>query len=125
MNRSLFDLTEAPSPREILSVTELNLRIRDSLQRQFSTVWVSGEITDLARPRSGHVYLTLKDDEGQLRGVMWRGVANQLRFDVSDGMEVLCEGHIDVYPPRGTYQLIIRQIEPRDRAAAAGVNQTA
>jgi exodeoxyribonuclease VII large subunit len=99
--------------RSALSVSQLNALIRDTLQAAFPRVWVRGEITDLSRPQSGHVYLSLKDDQSQLRAVMWRNTASRLRFDLQDGMEVLCEGMVDVYPPRGTYQLIIQQIEPR------------
>ncbi len=113
MNRTLFDLSDPPPEPEIWSVAELNERLRDLLQREFSSVWVSGEITDLARPSSGHIYLTLKDDQGSLRAVMWRSTAGRLKFDLKDGMQVVCEGQIDVYPPRGTYQLIIRQLEPQ------------
>ena len=120
--------------REVVSVSQLNTQIRDSLQRSFPSVWVGGEISDLARPQSGHVYLSLKDEQGQLRAVMWRTTASRIGFDLNDGMDVICEGHVDVYPPRGTYQLIIRQIEPvgvgalqlalrqlRDRLAAEGL----
>lgn len=113
MNRTLFDLSDPPPPPEIWSVAELNERLRDLLQREFASVWVRGEITDLARPSSGHIYLTLKDEQGSMRGVMWRSTASRLRFDLKDGLQVVCEGQIDVYPPRGTYQLIIRQLEPQ------------
>ena len=83
------------------------------LETAFPSVWVVGEISDLARPRSGHVYLTLKDEQSQIRAVIWRGVASRLTFDLEDGQQVLCRGDIDVYLPRGSYQLVIRQIEPR------------
>ena len=76
-------------------------------------VWVSGEISNLSRPRSGHFYLTLKDDGAQLPAVIWRNTAVRLRFDVHDGLEVVCRGQIGVYPPHGKYQLIIQQIEPK------------
>lgn len=95
-----------------LSVSELTLQIKAALETDFSTVWVSGELSNVSRPHSGHVYLTLKDQDAQIRGVMWRSVASQLAFELRDGMEVVCKGGIDVYPPRGAYQLIIRRIEP-------------
>ena len=66
----------------------------------------------MSRPHSGHVYLTLKDEGAQIRGVVWRSVASQLAFDLRDGLEVVCRGAIDVYPPRGAYQLVLRRIEP-------------
>lgn len=100
------------TPKQPLSVTQLTLQIKESLQASFPSVWVAGELSNVARPQSGHVYLTLKDEGAQLRGVIWRSVASRLRFDLRDGLEVACRGDIDVYPPRGAYQLIIRHIEP-------------
>jgi len=83
------------------------------IEQSFPAVWVAGEISDLARPRSGHLYFTLKDDRAQIRGVIWRSVAARLRFDLKDGQEVLCHGDVEVYAARGTYQLIVRKIQPR------------
>lgn len=98
--------------RHVLSVSELSQQLRATLQSQFRSVWVKGEIGDLARPRSGHIYLTLKDESAQLRAVIWRNTAASLPFEIKDGMEVISEGAIDLYPPRGSYQIILRQIEP-------------
>jgi exodeoxyribonuclease VII large subunit len=100
---------EAPRP---LSVSQLTAHIKESLEADFSSVCVSGEWSDVARPQSGHIYLTLKDKNAQIRGVIWRNVAAALKFDLRDGQEVVCFGGIDVYPPRGVYQLIIRRIAP-------------
>jgi len=97
----------------IHSVSELTGRLRGLVQEAFTGVWVAGEISDLSRPQSGHIYLTLKDDEAQMRAVIWRSTAQRLRFDLADGLEILACGDIDVYPPRGSYQLMIRQLEPR------------
>ena len=107
------DLFSSAGPTRPLTVSQLTAEIKDRLESDFSDVWVVGEIGDLARPRSGHCYLTLKDDAAQLRAVLWRGVASRLRFDLHDGLEVLCRGHLDVYAPRGSYQLIVDQIEPK------------
>lgn len=101
--------TETDQP---LSVSQLTLRIKQTLEAELSSVWVSGELSDVARPQSGHIYLTLKDEAAQIRGVIWRSVASRLGFDLQDGQQVVCRGDLDVYPPRGVYQLIIRQIEP-------------
>ncbi len=109
--RDLF--SDDPAENRVLSVWELTVRIKDLLETSFPTVWVAGEISNLARPRSGHCYLTLKDDRAQLRAAIWRNTAGRLRFDLCDGLKVICRGHIDVYAPRGSYQLIIEQIEPR------------
>ncbi len=96
-----------------LSVTQLNNQVKQTLEGQFRNIWVAGEITDIARPHSGHVYLTLKDQKSQVRGVIWRSAAERLRFDLQDGQSVLCQGDVDVYGARGTYQLVIRRVELR------------
>ena len=83
------------------------------LETSFPAVWVAGEVSNFARPSSGHCYLTLKDDKAQLRAAIWRNTAARLRFDLHDGLEVICRGHIDVYAPRGSYQLIIEEIQPK------------
>ncbi len=107
----------ADEPDDVLSVARLTELIKETLASRFPAVWVAGEVSDLARPHSGHLYLTLKDHDAQIRAVIWRGVAGRLRFELEDGMQVICCGDVDVYPPRGTYQLVIRQIEPRGLGA--------
>ena len=122
-SRSLFDsdFTEnvdaQDDEQQVLSVTEVNQLVKQLVNEAFPTLWVSGEISDLARPRSGHLYFNLKDSDGQLRGVIWRGVAEKLAFDPEDGQEVLCRGKLDVYPPQGSYQLIVRQMQPLGEGA--------
>lgn len=105
-------MDEAAETTQPLSVSQLTLRIKQSLEAEYTSVWVNGELSDVSRPQSGHVYLTLKDETAQIRGVIWRSVASRLGFDLQDGQQVICCGDIDVYPPRGVYQLIIRRIEP-------------
>ena len=99
--------------QRFLSVGELTLRVKNLLESEFAEVWVAGEIADLARPRSGHCYLTLKDEQAQLPAVIWRSTAARLRFDLYDGLEVLCHGSLTVYPPHGRYQLVIQEIHPK------------
>lgn len=94
-----------------LTVGQLTERIKGTLEQLFPTVWVVGEITDLARPRSGHVYLTLKDASATIRAVIWRSTAARLTFPLADGQQVICRGALDVYPPRGAYQLILRSVQ--------------
>lgn len=101
------------TPDHIYSVSEVTFLLKDLVENTFPSVWVAGEISDFARPRSGHCYLTLKDESCQIRAVIWKGTASRLRFDVEDGLEVICRGHIDVYAPRGSYQLIIEEMQPR------------
>jgi len=95
------------------SVSQLTQLIKQSLEAEFTSVWVVGELSDVARPQSGHIYLTLKDEGAQIRGVIWRSVAARLEFDLQDGQQVVCGGDVDVYPPRGVYQLIVTLPEQR------------
>ena len=99
-------------PSEPLSVFELTRQIKDALSIEFAGVAVRGEISGATRPSSGHLYLTLKDDRAQLSVVMWRTKASRLRFEPAIGTEVVAIGGIDVYPPRGSYQLICDQLLP-------------
>lgn len=102
---------------QVLTVSQLTSRIKDTLEEAFPSIWVVGEISNLSRPQSGHLYLTLKDETAQIRAVLWKTAASHLRFNLEDGQQVVCRGEIEVYPPRGSYQLVIRQIEPQGLGA--------
>lgn len=102
-----------PLPAKPLTVSELTRRIRETLEDTFGSVWIEGELTNIRRPTSGHVYLSLKDDRAQISAVMWRGMATRLPFALEDGMAVVAQGEITVYEPRGQYQIVLRQIMPR------------
>ena len=95
------------------TVSSLTDRIKDSLEADFAEVAVEGELSNLARPKSGHVYFTLKDNTASLRGVMWKSDAQRLAFDLADGLAVRILGRLTVYPPRGEYQVVARYIEPQ------------
>jgi exodeoxyribonuclease VII large subunit len=97
----------------VLSVAQLTAQLKDVVESSFSSVWVAGEISNFSRPQSGHCYFTLKDDAAQLRTVIWRTAASRLKFDLHDGLEVVCRGSLDVYAPRGSYQMVVSEIEPR------------
>ena len=105
----LFVERPQSAPR-VLTVSQLSQLIEGTLEEAFQGVWVSGEISEVSRPQSGHVYFTLRDEGAQIRGVAWRTTAARLRFRLEDGQQVVCHGDLDVYPPRGTYQLVARQI---------------
>jgi len=107
------DLFSRQDAERVLTVSELTAEIKDLLESSFPEVWVSGEISNFSRPRSGHCYLTLKDELAQLPAVIWRTTASRVRFELHDGLEVVCRGQIGVYPPHGKYQLIIQEIQPR------------
>jgi exodeoxyribonuclease VII large subunit len=103
----------ADRSEQVLSVSQLTAQFKTVVEQQFPSVWVAGEISNFSRPQSGHCYFTLKDDKAQLRGVIWRGTASRLKFDLHDGLEVVCRGRLDVYPPRGSYQLVVDQLQPK------------
>ena len=108
---------ESDQERCEFTVTQLTSMIKNVLADTFPSVWVLGEITDLSRPRSGHIYFSLKDEQAKLQAVIWRNVASHLPFEPEDGQQVICRGSIDLYPPHGKYQLNVRQIEPRGEGA--------
>lgn len=103
----------AKNRNKILTISELTRKIRGSLEQEFFNLWVVGEVSNLKKPTSGHMYLTLKDTNAQLQAVMFKSVANQVKFELKDGMEVLTFGSVTVYESRGQYQLIIESIEPK------------
>jgi len=107
----------APDGSAVLTVGQLTNEIRGVLDATFGSVWVQGEISQPRTPASGHVYLTLKDDEAVLPAVIWRSTAARLRFQPEDGQEVLVQGSLDVYPPHGRYQMVIRRLEPLGEGA--------
>lgn len=96
-----------------LSVSQLSWVIKQALEQAVPRVWIEAELSDLSRPSSGHLYFTLKDDQSQIRGVMWRSAAERLPFKLKDGMSVLCQGAVEVYAPRGSYQLIVQRMQPQ------------
>lgn len=105
----------------MLSVSQLNdyLKMLMDGDRVLSSVWVRGEISNFTVPRSGHLYLTLKDEEGQIRSVMFRTYASRLVFRPEDGMKVIAHGRVSVYSPSGQYQLYIDDMQPDGAGALA------
>jgi exodeoxyribonuclease VII large subunit len=110
-------LPDRPSSPPVLTVSALTLLIKEVVEGSFPLVWVSGEISNFSRPQSGHCYLTLKDDQAQIRGVIWRNTAATIRCDLHDGLEVICRGHLDLYAARGSYQLVVDEIQPKGLGA--------
>ena len=107
--------------RQIYTVTRLNAEVRALLEQSFATLWVEGELSNLARPRSGHIYFSLKDDGGQVRCAMFRQHNRRLGFEPTDGMQVLLQARVSLYAERGDYQLIVQGMEE----AGAGALQRA
>ncbi len=97
--------------RDIFTVSRLNIEVKAALEGSFPLLWVTGEISNLATPRSGHLYFTLKESGAQVRCAMFRSRRNLSRFQAKDGMQVIVRARVTLYEPRGDYQLIIDHME--------------
>ncbi|HUL00665.1 MAG TPA: exodeoxyribonuclease VII large subunit [Nitrospirota bacterium] len=97
----------------ILTVTQFTHEIKNLLEGSFPEVWIEGEISNLSVPLSGHAYFTLKDEQSQIRVVLFRSTQRFIKFTLQHGMQVICRGRVGVYEPRGEYQLILDYIEPK------------
>ena len=103
--------------RQVLSVTELTVAIRDHLESEFFSVWVEGELSNCKVWNTGHLYFTLKDDRSQLKGFMFRTQLRYLKFKPVDGLHVIARGRVSVYEPKGEYQITCEHLEPRGLGA--------
>ena len=97
---------------EIISVGELNKSAKYILENAFNNVSVIGEISNLSRPASGHMYFTLKDEDGAIRCAMFKNQNIKLNFSPKNGDQCVLKGQVSIYAPRGDYQLIVKSIEP-------------
>jgi exodeoxyribonuclease VII large subunit len=104
--------------RKVLSVFEATRVVKSLIERQLGGMWIAGEVSNLRRPTSGHVYFTLKDERSQLKAVLWRSAAKRAGFTLEDGLEVIIFGHMTVFGARGQYQIDVDAIEPRGIGAA-------
>lgn len=107
-------LLDISMPRTIFSVTEITNKLSRIIEQQpqLQNVWVRGQISNLSRPASGHIYFTLKDGKSNIKGVLWRSSASRLKFLPRDGDEVLVQGGISIYAASSNYQIIVNDIEP-------------
>jgi len=97
--------------RRVYSVSRLNAEVRQLLDNGMPALWIQGEISNLARPASGHLYLSLKDDRAQVRCAMWRQRSRGLGFQPRNGQQIMARARVSLYEPRGDYQLIIEHME--------------
>ena len=97
--------------RKIYRVSEITRLIRVALENEFGTVWIEGEVSNLRRPSSGHLYFTLKDESAQIQAVLFRGNQMGLRVEIKDGLKLRVHGEISVYEAGGQYQVIVRKVE--------------
>ena len=110
-------MSQRSKKSQYLTVSQLTDGIKNALNSEFPDVWVKAEISGITKAASGHFYLTLKDEYSQISAIIWRSNAEKLRFVPENGQEVLCRAFLDVYPQRGTYQLIVQQLQPVGQGA--------
>ena len=105
----------------VLSVSQLNEYLRMMMDGDpfLSGLFIRGEISNYKRYASGHAYFTLKDEDGQIRAVMFQSYANKLLFAPADGMRVIAHGHVSVYSQSGQYQLYVDELQPDGAGALA------
>lgn len=105
------------TPRHVLTPSSLNRLVRDLLGDALPQVWIEGELSNVAKPASGHLYFTLKDSGAQVRCAMFKMKASVLRFRPIDGMQVLLRAKVGLYEPRGEFQLVAEYMEPAGEGA--------
>lgn len=118
--RSPDDHRDTPGgspPRRILTPSSLNRLVRDLLEDALPSIWIEGELSNVARPASGHLYFTLKDAGAQVRCAMFRPKSGWLKFRPVDGMHVLVRAKVGLYEPRGEFQLVAEHMEPAGEGA--------
>jgi len=116
MNQAPAD-SGAPPERDVYTVSRLNLTAKGLLEAQLPLVWVEGEISNLARPASGHLYFSLKDSQSQVRCALFRGQRRTVACEPRDGMQVLVRARVTLYPERGDFQLVIHHLEEAGEGA--------
>ncbi|PXF63145.1 exodeoxyribonuclease VII large subunit [Kangiella spongicola] len=117
MIKPILEPQKPTQQRKVYSVTELALNVRRQLEQEIGQIWITGEISNLATPRSGHWYFTLKDSDAQLRCAMFKNRNRGVRFTPEDGQQVLMRAKLSLYEPRGDLQLIGEYMEPAGEGA--------
>lgn len=107
-----MSLAAALEQTNVYTVSQLNAAIKDLLETHYRYIWLKGEISNFRVPASGHFYFTLRDRKSQIKAVLFRGQQRNLKFRPEDGLQVICQGRISVYEPRGDYQILIDRMEP-------------
>jgi exodeoxyribonuclease VII large subunit len=105
------------APGTILTVSQVTELVKVALETAVPEIWVEGEVSNFHRHTSGHLYFTLKDARSQLRAVMFSFAARRNAFDLKDGLKVVCRGRLNVYEPRGEYQIVVELVEPKGKGA--------
>jgi len=117
MSKATSDLfasqTNHKKDKHVYTVSQITQDIKLILENTFGEVWVEGEVSNFKAYPSGHFYFTLKDEGAVLAAAMFKNVNKDVKFKIEDGLKAICSGRIEVYAPRGQYQLIVEKIEPK------------
>jgi exodeoxyribonuclease VII large subunit len=105
--------TASPGERRTVTVSELTLAIRNTLESRFIDVWVEGELSNCKLWNSGHLFFSLKDDRAQIKAIMYRSDVRYLKFKAEDGLHVVARGRVSVYEPKGECQFTCEYLEPK------------
>ena len=108
---------KTPAANDIYTISRLNREVRTVLEDIFPGIWVQGEISNLAKPASGHLYFSLKDSSAQVRCAMFKNRQSGLRFEPENGMQVMARANVGLYEGRGEFQLVIQSLEPAGSGA--------
>lgn len=103
--------------KRIFTVTEFTNLLKGILEDNLTDVWIDGEVSNLRDPASGHLYFTLKDENSQIRAVLFKYQKRRAKFELKDGMRIIAHGRITVYSPRGEYQIVADHLEPKGLGA--------
>jgi exodeoxyribonuclease VII large subunit len=106
-----------PPGTQILSVADIVGTAKEVIEAGFPSVWVAGEVSNLTRAASGHLYFTLKDASAQLKAVVWRSSALRLRFQPTAGLAVIARGSLTIYPATGSFQIVCTELHPQGEGA--------
>src|SRR3990167_5115160 len=110
-------MSDSIPSQKIYKVGEITRLIRTLLENEFRNVWIEGEISNFKHHSSGHIYFTLKDEAAQINCVFFARENQALKFELKDGLQIICIGRISVYEARGTYQIYVQRAEPKGLGA--------
>ncbi|OLB23981.1 MAG: exodeoxyribonuclease VII large subunit [Acidobacteriales bacterium 13_2_20CM_55_8] len=117
MSSTQLGFSFRPADRRIWTVRDLVVAVRTHIEREYSDIWVEGEISNFRAHDSGHLYFTLKDQNAQIKAVMFRSQARLLRFRPENGMQVVSRGRVTIYEDRGELQISAEYLEPKGAGA--------
>lgn len=112
VNDTIFQKEAQMTEQPILSVTEISLSLKSCVEQVFAHIKVRGEVSEIKKAASGHIYFSLKDKESVLSSICWKGHSSAVLPHLQEGLEIICTGKLSTYPGRSNYQMIVESAEP-------------